>query len=586
VTDAAAHASTSQAAGPAFAAVIFDMDGVVTDTAGLHAAAWQDLFKEVLPLLAGGSDVEPFDIEADYHAHLDGRSREDGVRGFLASRGLAIPDDSAVKQPNTLTVSDLADRKQQIFAKLLAAHGVVAYPSTIALLRRLKTAGVATALVTASRNSAAVLAEAGVTELFLAIVDGDDAAGLHLLGKPAPDLFLEAARRLGVQPHQAVVIEDADAGVRAAVAGEFGRVIGIDRGSNRARLQAAGADLVVTDLAGIDVTAPVLDSTPWCGGADLEAGPWLLTYDGYDPDTEGIRETLCTLANGYWGTRGAAPQASADGVHYPGTYLAGVYNRLGTTIDGTVLHDESLVNIPNWLLVTLHHADGAPLDADHGTLQTYRQELDLRRGLLTRSFVHEDTAGRATRITERRFVSQAARHLAALETSIEALNWSGTLQVRSALDADVANTGVAGYHHLSSRHLLPPTTTEFGPGGMLLETATSQSGIQIALATRTRVHCGDAAIDPTMEVLDEGSAINGHELQLVLTAQTPVTVEKVAAVATSRDRAISTPAEAARFHLQQAGDFSELLAAHEQAGRSCGMTSPSLSPSDRRPGWR
>jgi beta-phosphoglucomutase family hydrolase len=290
VTDAAAHAITPDAADPAFAAVIFDMDGVVTDTAGLHATAWQDLFDQTLPLLAGGSNVEPFDIEADYHAHIDGRSREDSVRAFLASRGLVIPDDSAVKQPSMLTVSDLADRKQQIFAKLLAAHGVVAYPSTITLLHRLKTAGVATALVTASRNSAAVLADAGVTELFLVIIDGDDAARLHLAGKPAPDLFLEAARRLGVQPHQTVVIEHAAAGVRAAVAGESGRVIGIDRGSNRARLQAAGADLVVTDLAGIDVTAPVLDSTPWCGGADLETGPWLLTYDGYDPDTGRSRQ--------------------------------------------------------------------------------------------------------------------------------------------------------------------------------------------------------------------------------------------------------------------------------------------------------
>ena len=111
---------TPKAADPAFAAVIFDMDGVVTDTAGLHATAWQDLFDETLPLLAGGRDVEPFDIEADYHSHLGGRSREDGVRAFLASRGLAIPDDSATKQPNTPTVSQLADRKQQIFAKLLA----------------------------------------------------------------------------------------------------------------------------------------------------------------------------------------------------------------------------------------------------------------------------------------------------------------------------------------------------------------------------------------------------------------------------------------------------------------------------------
>ena len=167
-------------------------------------------------------------------------------------------------------------------------------------------------------------------------------------------------------------------------------------------------------------------------------------------------------------------------MHYPGNYLAGVYNRLDSSIDGTVVRDESMVNIPNWLPLTLHHADGTPLDPDHGTLQAYRQELDLRRGLLTRSFVHEDPTGRATRITERRLVSQAARHLAALQTSIEALNWSGNLQVRSIVNGDVAKTGVAEYQHLASRHLLPPTATELGPGPILLETVTSQSKIQIA----------------------------------------------------------------------------------------------------------
>jgi len=314
VTHTAAHATRQPAADPAYAAVIFDMDGVVTDTAGLHAAAWQALFNQVLPTLAAGRDVEPFDIEADYHAHIDGLSREDGVRAFLASRGLAIPERSAVNRPGTLTVSGLAARKQQIFDELVAAHGVTAYPSTVALLHRLKSAGVATALVTASRNSGTALATAGVNELFAVVVDGANAASLHLAGKPAPDMFLEAARQLGVQPEQAVVIEDAAAGVRAAVAGRFGRVVGIDRGGNRARLQAAGAELVVTDLAGLHVTASVLDSTPWCGGADLTAGPWFLAYDGYDPHTEGIRETLCTLANGYSGSRGAAPHAPADGV--------------------------------------------------------------------------------------------------------------------------------------------------------------------------------------------------------------------------------------------------------------------------------
>ena len=172
------------------------------------------------------------------------------------------------------------------------------------------------------------------------------------------------------------MIEDADAGVRAAVAGGFGRVIGVDRGGNRARLRAAGADLVVADLAGVDVTAPVVDTGTWCGGADLDAGPWLLTYTGYDPGTEGVRETLCSLANGYWGSRGAAPHARADRVHYPGTYLAGVYNRLDSTVAGTVVCDESLVNAPNWLPLTLPHTNGTPIDSDHGDRQHDRADED------------------------------------------------------------------------------------------------------------------------------------------------------------------------------------------------------------------
>jgi beta-phosphoglucomutase family hydrolase len=564
VTAIAAH-PTSPATGTGFAAVIFDMDGVVTDTADLHAAAWKNLFDSTLPLLPGGGDVAPFTVGADYHAHVDGRSREDGVRAFLASRNLRLPQGSAGDPPGTLSVHGLAARKQQIFAEQMAALGVTAFPSTIALLHRLQSMGVATGLVTASRNSGVILAAAGVRDLFATVVDGADAAGLHLVGKPAPDMFREAARRLGVPPEGAVVIEDADAGVRAAVAGGFGRVIGVDRGGNRARLRAAGADLVVADLAGVDVTAPVVDTTPWCSGTDLDAGPLLLTYTGYDPGTEGVRETLCTLGNGYWGSRGAAPHARADGVHYPGTYLAGVYNRLDSTIAGTVVCDESLVNAPNWLPLTVHHNNGTPIDSDHGTLEAYRQELDLRRGLLSRSFVHQHPDGRATRITERRLVSQAAPHLAALESTIEAVNWSGTLHVRSLLDADVANTGVAEYRHLACRHLQPAGATQLGPDAVLLETVTSQSGIRIALAARTRIHRAGRPLDAPARTIGDRSLTIGHEFTVEVAAGQPVTVEKAVAVATSRDRAISTPAEAARFHLQQAGDFAELLAAHEQA---------------------
>jgi beta-phosphoglucomutase family hydrolase len=237
------------------AAVIFDMDGVVTETAGLHAAAWKILFDTALQQLGAAST--PFDAEADYHAYIDGRSREDGVRAFLASRNLSLPEGSSGDPPSAMTVSGLAARKQQLFTDQVAAHGATAYPSTVALLHRLRDNAIAAGLVTASRNSAVILATAGVAELFAAVVDGNDVLRLGLAGKPSPDMYAEAARRLGVPPEQAVVIEDAEAGVRAGVAGRFGRVIGVDRGGNAARLRAAGADLVVADLAGVDVTAPV-----------------------------------------------------------------------------------------------------------------------------------------------------------------------------------------------------------------------------------------------------------------------------------------------------------------------------------------
>ena len=314
-----------------------------------------------------------------------------------------------------------------------------------------------------------------------------------------------------------------------------------------------------------DVTAPVVEATRWGGGADVDAGPWLLTYGGYDPATEGIRETMCTLANGYWGSRGAAPDATADGIHYPGTYLAGVYNRLDSDVAGTLVRDESIVNVPNWLPLTVQHADGTSIDADHGAVEDYRQELDLRRGLLTRTFVHRDAAGRATRIAERRLVSQASRHVAALEITVEALNWAATVHVRSVLDADVGNTGVAEYRHLASRHLQPVAATEPEPGTVLVESVTSQSGIHIALAARTVVHAAGERLSVASRHIGDRRLSVGQEIDLALAAGQPVTVEKVAAIASSRDRAISTPADAARFHLRQAGDFATLLAAHERA---------------------
>lgn len=231
-------------------AVVFDMDGVVTRTADVHAAAWKELFDAYLREVAAreGVPFRPFTQE-DYLRHVDGKPRYDGVRDFLASRGISLPWGDPSDPPGRETVCGLGNRKDALFNRVVAERGVEAYPGTLRLVDGLRRAGVRVAVVSASRNASRILEAAGVRGLFEAQVDGVVAADLGLPGKPDPAMFLEAARRLGVPPGRAAVVEDAVAGVEAGRRGGFALVIGVDRGGNREALAAAGADAVVGDLA-------------------------------------------------------------------------------------------------------------------------------------------------------------------------------------------------------------------------------------------------------------------------------------------------------------------------------------------------
>ena len=200
-----------------------------------------------------------------------------------------------------------------------------------------------------------------------------------------------------------------------------------------------------------------------------------------------MREALCTTGNGYFATRGAAPESAADGIHYPGTYIAGCYNELRTEIAGRKVANESLVNAPNWLPLTFAAEDGPWLGTDELDVLEHEQELDLRRGVLTRRLRIRDGQGRITRATCRRFVHMGTAHLAALETTIVPENWSGRLRVRSELNGTVENTGVARYRDLNSRHLVPVEARSLDAAAVLLVVETSQSHIRIAEAARTRL---------------------------------------------------------------------------------------------------
>ena len=250
----------------AFDAVVFDLDGVVTQTSAVHAAAWKRLFDAFLagraarggadPEAAGAADpLRPFDLDADYARYVDGKPRYDGVRDFLASRGIGLPMGDPSDPPDAETVCGLGNRKNDLFNAEVREHGVETYPSTVGLIHQLRDAGIKVGLMSSSKNTAMVLDVTGITDLFEVRVDGVVAAEVGLPGKPDPAMYLETARRLGVEAARSVVVEDALSGVEAGRRGGFGLVIGVDRLGQAAALAEAGADVVVDDLAEVSVTA-------------------------------------------------------------------------------------------------------------------------------------------------------------------------------------------------------------------------------------------------------------------------------------------------------------------------------------------
>ncbi len=288
---------------------------------------------------------------------------------------------------------------------------------------------------------------------------------------------------------------------------------------------------------------------------------WTISFTEFEPGQQGVREALCTLGNGYLGTRGAFDEACADGVHYPGTYISGCYNRLTTEIGEHAVENEDLVNAPNWLPLGLRVADGDWLDLRKTRLAEFRQELDLRNGLLSRSAKFSDDAGRVTRIESCRFVHMAERHLAGSRLRIIPENWSGPVQILSALDGRVENRGVERYRDLNGKHLLPVESRVIDGDVTYLKMQTRQSDIQIAETARTTLYRDGTTIDAECETIEEPGfagirySVEAHEGQ-------PLTVEKIVSIYTSRDPAISECGLASRMTVERAGSFDELAITH------------------------
>ncbi|MFF0533329.1 trehalose-phosphatase [Nocardia amikacinitolerans] len=540
------------------AAIVLDFDGTVAEIVADPAAAKP--VDGVVPMLADLAAECPVAI-------ISGRDLTDlrdrvGVEGvwYAGSHGfeLMAPD-------GTRHVHDAAPGAEAALARAAAALG-----------QQLR--GVAGALVEHKRFAVAVhhrnVATADVGRVVAAAHEAGRAAGLRVthgrrVVELRPDVDWDKGTALRwILEHLTIPVLPIYLGDDLTDENAFDAVesdgvgIVVRHGETGDRYTAArftvGGPFQVREL--LARLVPLLDAE------SIAAAPpsWTLAFDGYDPAQEKLREALCTVGNGYFATRGAAPECAAGQVHYPGTYVAGIYNRQADRIAGHIIDNESLVNIPNWLPVTFRIDGGEWFDIDACELLDYRQQLDLRRAELLRQFRFRDRAGRVTAVVQRRFVAMHRPHLGALTTTITPENWTGTLTIRSAVDAAVRNRLVERYRDLADTHLTTERAVAFSDDTVLVSVRTSASGTPVAVATRSSLRRGGQPVDATGEVIDRDGVI-GHDFTVDIAARTPTTLEKMVAVFTGRDPAAAGPHEEATRWLGVTGGYAELLAGHTVA---------------------
>jgi alpha,alpha-trehalase len=288
---------------------------------------------------------------------------------------------------------------------------------------------------------------------------------------------------------------------------------------------------------------------------------WLWRYEGYDPSGEGQREVLCALGNGYMATRGALPECTADGVHYPGTYLAGVFNRLSSELAGRTVVNESIVNVPNWLPLRCRPCNGTWFTPDDDDVLEHDIEVDLHRSVHTRRSRLRDSAGRVMSITQRRIVSLRNPHLAAIESTFVAENFSGGIELEWAIDGTVRNSGVTRYADLPDDHLEHVDAFADSPESIVLEVRTNDSHVHIGMCARARVWVGEREVTAERSVLADPRRV-AQALVVEVGEGEEVRVEKVVAVHTSRDPGIYSPVDASTHAARVAGSFDDLLEQH------------------------
>ena len=525
-----------------FDAVIFDLDGVITKTALVHAASWKRMFDEYMRSREErfGEPFREFTHAGDYLPYVDGKPRYNGVASFLESRGIDIPFGDPSDEPEKETVCGLGNKKNIMFNKVLEDQGVQVYESSVKMLEDLKTAGVRIGVASSSKNCEAVLETAGLLHYFETRVDGVVSAEIGLQGKPEPDIFTTACDNLGVEYHRSVVVEDAVSGVMAGHKGNFGLTLGLAREENINELLVGGADIVVEDLDEIGLEG----INEWFEKGMREDG-WLLKYHDYSLEQERSREALLAVGNGYFGTRGALEESGANQVNYPGTYMTGLFNRLTSKVGDRDIENEDFVNVTNWLPVSFR-IDGGPWfefkPEPTFEVKDIHRTLDMHSGELHREMLVEDAKGRQSLIRSTRFAGMADPHRAGLRYTVCPLNYEGTLEIRSGLYGNHRNSGVERYNSLEQQHL--EAVSEKASGGQSeLVVKTTQSDILIAVCASCTLNGKSGGESSSGEGWIEST------FSLKVKKEQEVVLEKMVSIFTSRDPGVEDPLEEARATL-------------------------------------
>lgn len=539
-----------------FDAVIFDLDGVITDTAAVHSLAWKQMFDVFLKEQAQetGQPFREFTHTADYLPFVDGKPRYKGVADFLESRKINLPYGNPDDVSDIKTVCGLGNRKNEIFNQQIDRGNLQVFDSTVTLIKELLEHNIKIGVASSSKNCKKILQAAGLLQLFETRVDGLVSAELGLKGKPEADIFTTACDNLGVDYDRSVIVEDAVSGVQAGYNGQFGLALGIARENNALELKMNGADIVVSDLSEISLS----DINNWFSSG-LPDAQWSLAYYNYDPQKEGVREALCTIGNGYMGTRGALEESGANDYNYPGTYLAGLYNRLTSQVSGREVVNEDFVNCTNWLPLTFKIGDGEWFDINTVEIKEFLRRLDFRDGTLYKKMVVKDAEGKETRIESRRFISMASPHLAGMQYSIMPLNYSGPLTIRAELDGRIINSGVERYRQLSSKHWQPLEQGCDRQTSFVVQ-QTNQSKITLAVAAR---HCLKNGSQVHSFAHSSRSGLVSTTVTINAEENKPSNIEKIVAFYTSRDTA--NPLRSALNELQSADTFETLYLENKKA---------------------